>query len=644
MGKIYEKLKTFKFSLYNEMTLEKKIITLFTGSLAAFFVVSGFVIIPRVTENNIKNVSSAARAELVARDNAVLSIERSVKGKIKLLSKDANLLGEPDDIANVLKTFAKDNSEFSQVLYGRNDGEFLETPKNARGNAFDPRNTVWYKDAIGAGENNMMIVTAPFQGLDGAPKVGFYAAANFYGYPNGVVGGAINFSELVKMSGEINNTIILDNDDNIIYDSENSGNLFQKLNKVNMDDLSLVAQKNEGISKVSLQNKNMLAVVYKSDATKLKYIKLIDYNEAISSANSLKYIIIAAFISMLIISFILSKLLYKDLKKSLMNIEAQTEAIGEGRLDAIASVDETSDEVSRLSFAFGKMAGSVKSRLMTMETESQNLRALIREISEKSELNKVSLESLKNNLSDLKNSNETKRLNVDDLLNKTETLESDFNKIANLQTQGKNHITDLIQNAEIALKRLKEDKESNDDKNRREKDKFNADFKEKSKSLSNALQKIADDANEISLMAFSAALEAARGKDEKSKFAKIAEDIRKLADSMSASANVGIKSVDNLTPEVAKDETVVSNVDSFNIEEETTKILTAAKEVEAALNSAQDLITELEKAINAANNDARETLALENNAKTALDEALTLTEQSIASTEEMDIIANKAFK
>lgn len=637
MGKFFEKLRTLNFAFYKDMTLEKKIMTLFTGSLAIFFVISGFIITSRITENNIKNVEIATRAELTARDNAILAIERSVKGKIKILSKDINLIGEPSDVANALKTFAKDNDEFSQVFYGRNDGEFVETPKNARENAFDPRNTVWYKDAVGAGENNMMIVTAPFQGLDGQAKVGFYSVVNFYGYPNGVVGGTINFSQLVKMSGEAKNTIILDNDDNIVFDSENTGNLFQKLNKDNTDNLSLVGQKNEGVSKVALKNKNMLAIVYKSETTKLKYIKLIDYNEATSSANTSKYIIIVAFVGMLIISFGLSKLLYKDIKKSFMNIEAQTEAIGEGKLDAALNVAETADEVGRLSFAFGKMAGNVKSRLMTMETESQNLRALIKEMSDKNELNKEALESLSDNLNNIIKSFEIKLSNLTNISDKTETLKSDFAEITNLQNKGKDDIITLVQNADLALKRIKEEKANNETEFKRKKEELDADFKEKSKNLTNALQKIADDASEISLMAFSAALEAARGKDEKSKFAKIAEDIRKLADSMSKSASAGLKSVDNFAPQTLENAAV-------DMETEMSTILTLASGIKESLNSAQIISARLEEANTAANAAAKESLTLENDSKYALDDALNLAKDANNNVGQIDIIAQRAFK
>ena len=637
MGKLFEKMRTLNFAFYNEMTFEKKIILFFTGSLAAFFVIIGFILTSHITENNIKNVEIATRSELIARDNAILAIERSVKGKIKILSKDINLIGEPYDLANALRIFAKDNEEFSQVLFGRNDGEFIETPKNARENAFDPRNTVWYKDAIGAGENNMMIVTAPFQGLDGAAKVGFYSVVNFYGYPSGVVGGTINFSELVKMSGEIKNTIILDNDDNIVFDSENTGNLFQKLNKVGSDNLSLVGQKNEGISKVSLKNKNMLAVVYKSETTKLKYIKLIDYSVAISSANTSKYIIIVAFVSMLIISFVLSKLLYKDIKKSFMNIEAQTEAIGEGKLDAIENVNNASDEVSRLSFAFGKMAGNVKSRLMTMETESQNLRALIKEMSDKNEFNKATLKSLLDKLTHLLKTNESNLLNIGSVLDKTKTLKSGFSKIVELENKGRDEIISLVQNADSALKRFKAEKEKGKTEFNRKKEELDAGFKEKSKSLTNALQKIADDASEISLMAFSAALEAARGKDEKSKFAKIAEDIRKLADSMSKSAGQGLKSVGNLAPQT------LENI-AVDMEDELASILTLANNTEASLNSAQTNIARLEEALNAADIVANENLTLETDAKVVFVEALNLVEEANSNIAEMEIIAEKAFK
>lgn len=638
MRNILDMVKGLKLSHLQEISLEKKIMLSFTGSLFVFFILIGLVITSRITENAALNAENATRATLVAKDNAILSLERSLKGKIKMLSKDTVLLNEPYDVAHTLRQFLKDNTEFSYMAFGRNDGEFVETPKNHRENAFDPRNTIWYKDAMAAGGSGMMIVTAPFQGLDGKCKVGFYSAATFYGDHFGVIGGAIDFSDLVKMSGEEKNLIILDNEDNIVFDSEKPDNLFKKLNKVNLDDLSLVGQKNEGMSKVFYEDKNMLAIVYKSDTTKLKYIKLIDYNEAVSAANNTKYILFAAFLLMLILSFALSKLLYKDIKNSFMNIEAQTEAIGEGRLDSIANLKETSDEVGRLSFAFGKMAGNVKSRLMTMETESQNLRALLKDISEKLESTKETLESLPENLnkvSVLYNGTFSKIKTVSD---DTETLNDNIVKISDLQSKGKSDIMSLIQNTNDAIQSLKVERDNFAAKFKRDSEEYEVAFKNDAKNMNDALQKIADSASEISLMAFSAALEAAKGKDEKSKFAKIAEDIRKLADTVAKGANEGLKAIDKFAPKIAEP------VFAADLSKELEAVANTAKRVESAINEMEPAISSLKTANKSANNAAKDTLASEKDAKTALQYATTAANEATQAINDAEDIADSAFK
>ena len=637
LKKIFDLLKNFKLSHLKEISLEKKIILCFTGSLALFFLIVGSVLISRITENAVISKGNEARAELAIKDNAILSLERAIKGKIKLLSKDTSLMGDAYDISHTLRQFGKDNEEFSQVMFGRNDGEFVETPKNPRENAFDPRNTIWYKDASAAGGSNLMIVSAPFQGLDGKPKIGFYSAVNFYGESLGVVGGTVDFSTLVKMSSDEKNLIVLDIDDNVIFDSENSANLFNKLNKGNLDNLSLVGQKSDGVSKISFNNKNMLAVVYKSDTTKLKYIKLIDYNEAISFANTTKYIIIVAFILMLIISFVLCKLLYKDIKNSFMNIEAQTEAIGEGNLDSVTDLKEGSDEMGRLSFAFGKMAGSVKSRLMTMETESQNLRALLKDISEKLEITKETLESLSEILNKAATSTDEKLSGVKSVSEEIENLSGDFVSISDLQNKLKSDIIALVKIADDALKAFKDETENSAQKFKQDKEEYEATFKSDSKAMNDALQKIADSASEISLMAFSAALEAAKGKDEKSKFAKIAEDIRKLADTVAKGANEGLKSVEKFAPKIAEPST-------HNLTKELETIANAAKQIEIVFSETHALTSRLETAGKTAETAAKETLLSEKDAKTALEDATIKATTASQAVNEAEQIAKKAFE
>lgn len=638
MTKIFDLLENFKLSHLQEISLEKKIILSFTGSLFVFFIVAGFIITSRITENAVISRGNAIRAELAIRDNAVLSLERAIKGKIKLLSKDNALFGDPYEAGHTLRQFAKDNEEFSQLVFGRNDGEFLETPKNSRENAFDPRNTMWYKDATAAGGSDFMIVTAPFEGLDGKPKIGFYSAVKFYGEHFGVVGGAIDFSTLVKMSGDEKNLIVLDNDDNIIFDAENSGNIFKKLNKGNFDDLSLVGQKSDGVSKISLDNKNMLAVVYKSDTTKLKYIKLIDYNEAISAANTTKYIIVVAFAFMLVLSFALCKLLYKDIKNSFMNIEAQTEAIGEGNLDDIANLEETSDEMGRLSFAFGKMAGNVKSRLMTMETESQNLRTLLKDVSEKLEIAKETLESFTNFFNKAINSGDEKLAAIKSVAEEIGNLNEDFKRISDLQSKGKSAIMTLVKNTKGVIDSLKAETEKSADKFKRDKEEYEAAFKSDSKAMNDALQKIADSASEISLMAFSAALEAAKGKDEKSKFAKVAEDIRKLADTVAKGANEGLKSVEKFAPKIAEP------ASTADLTKELETIASAAKQVESAFKELETLKNRLETAGKSAKTAAKEALLSEKDEKAALENLSTATNAISQSVSDAEQIAKKAFE
>lgn len=636
MEKFLETVKKIKADFFNNITLENKIILMFTGSLAIFFLIVGFTLISRIYENRITNIGDSVRSELVTKDNAILALENSLKGKIKMFAKDEVLLYEKNDISRAIRAFMINNDEFSQVFYGRNDGEFIENPKAARENSFDPRNTLWYKEAI-ADKNNIMVVNAPFQGLDGTAKVGFYSAVISYESTHGVIGGTIDFASLVKMSGDTKNLIILDNDDNIVFNDQNASTLFKKLNKANMGDLSLAGQKNDGISKVALENKNMLAIVYKSETTKLKYIKLIDYDKAMALTNMTKYIIIGAFIIILIISFTLCKLLYKDIKKYLRNIEAQTEAIGEGKLDEVKVLQESSDEVGRLSFAFGQMAGNVKSRLMTMETESQNLRALLKELLDVIGEMKTTCESSVTNFETFANASDIQLKNIESVSGEVKNIAQDVATISNLQKQWKTDISAAASNMEKTLNRITAEADSSSTKFAAQKEKFETAFKADVKNLNEALKTIADNASEISLMAFSAALEAAKIKDEKSKFAKIAEDIRKLAAVVAKSANDGLNETGKFAPKILEPQ-------SLDFKEDLSNLLKAAKSIEDNINTAETTLNRLETAGKSVKTVAEEAVLLEKDSADALQNALDRVKETQDNIEKMERIADKAFE
>lgn len=634
MGKILSSVREFGLSFFSEISLEKKIAVTFTGTLAIFFLTTGIYLTSHITENIIQNTEATTRAELTAKDSNLISLERSVKGKIKILSKEANLSGEPEQTTAVLNGFMKENSEFSHTMFAKSDGEFAEMPKYTREKNFDARNTIWYKDAIAAGSGNMMIVTAPFQGLDEKARIGFYSSAYYYGEPYGVLGGTVDFAELLKMTGDTRNIIVLDNNDNIVF-YENKGDfLFKKINSVTDGDLSILGQKNEGVSKVSLNGESMLAVVYKSTASNLKYIKLLNYNEVVSPAKSARNIITVTFLSILIISLILSKLLYKYIKKYFMNIEAQTEAIGEGRLDNIAEVKESSDELGRLNFAFGKMAGNVKSRLMKMETESQNLRAVLKYVSETLEPLKTSSQELTNGISAMAGEEETNIGDIKAISEKIEALASKFGEISALKTKAQEDIARLLTEADAFIKQAAEELDNAALKIKTEKDEIRASLNKETKELDAALQETADNANEISLMAFSAALEAAKGKNEKTKFAKIAEDIRKLAEVTEKSANRCKKGVNNLEPKF-------SEYVAPNLKDDFAKLLEIAKEVENSLNKIE--LGELETSLTDTEKKAKELSNRKTELKSANENALKTAETNNNNIEKLELAVKKAF-
>ena len=523
------------------LTIEKKFIYSVTGGLLLFFIIIGTYLSSRMTENAIRNEEISAVKELAAKDASLLSLKRALKGKLMLLAANNNLLGEREDVFRTFGKFTKENEEFTHVFFARADGGYFESPKFTREKQFDPRNTMWYKDAVAAGEGNMTIVTDPFEALDGSSVVGFYSLVRPWGDPYGVVGITVDFTKLFNMTGDTKNIIVMDDKDTVVFQGEFSGILFKKLHEANLGDLSLLGQKNEGISKCEAEGKNVLATVYKSNVTKLKYIKLSDEATVMKEVRNLQIAMFIAFVIALCAAFFGSRILMNRIKSSFKSIEEEAEALEAGRLDEVGSLKESHDEVGRISFAFGKMAGSVKSRLMTMETESQNLRGILKDISDKIEVIRENFDKLVAFPETLKNTAKMQGESVKSAAGEIEEMAEHFEILAKEEERGFDAVNAVDKTLRELIKQTDEDMTKQSETAKAEADRLASELKGVSKNILDIFGKIEDAAAEITLHALSAAVESARGSEGREKFTQIAEDMRKLSKSVEAAAKEGKK-------------------------------------------------------------------------------------------------------
>ena len=223
LGKILSFIKGLDFKDWHNsanMTLEKKFILSVTVGLSLFFIIIGMYISSRITENVIRNEETSAIKELAAKDAALLSLERALKGKLLLLARNDALLRDGGDISRAFRKFTAENPEFTHIVFAKTDGEYFETPKFTREKHFNPRNTIWFKDAVAAGEGNMTLVMGPLEGLDGAARIMFYSIVNPWGEPYGVVGIGADFAKLFAMTGDNKNILVLDDSDTVVFEGE----------------------------------------------------------------------------------------------------------------------------------------------------------------------------------------------------------------------------------------------------------------------------------------------------------------------------------------------------------------------------------------------------------------------------------------
>ncbi|MBR3624608.1 MAG: methyl-accepting chemotaxis protein, partial [Selenomonadaceae bacterium] len=570
--------------------------------------------------------------ELAGHDAALLSLERALKGKLLLFARNDALLRENEDIFRFFKKFTAENEEFNHILFAKTTGEYFESPKFTREKQFDPRNTVWYKDAIAAGESGMTLVMGPFEGLDGASRITFYSIVNPWGDTYGVAGISVDFAKLMNMTGDTENILVLDDRDTVVFARDFSGILFKKLQDANLGDLSLLGQKTEGISKCEVNGKNTIVTVYKSGVTKLKYIKLSDEDAVMKSARSMQISMLIAFALALFAAFFGSRVLMNRIKRSFKSIEEEAEAIEAGRLDEVGSLKNSHDEVGRISFAFGKMAGSVKSRLMTMETESQNLRGILRDVTDRLDVITENFAKLQTLPETLNNTAEAQNISVKSAASEIEELAQNFEALAKKEESGLEAIKEVDKSLLELLNQIDVNMMKQSEAAKAETERFAAELKNISQNICDVFSKIEDAAGELTLHALSAAVESARGNEGREKFAQIAEDMRKLSKIVEVTAKEGKKSASTII------EVKSGEYQALDIRDKLQETVDKAKEAEKTLEETEKIRRRLEVAGKSAKASAYDVTLREKETLAAIDsirEALSEEAKQIAETREI---------
>ena len=598
--------------MLDRLNIQQKIMACFSLAFLCCLALLRIVLGRMVTEQALEQAQEAACRQIRQTDASLVSMERLLKSEFLQLSKNGEVRqgsgltvyagreGNENGILQmnpeaaggfelrayqIFQQFAKRHENIiAAVTYGMQDGGYVQYPAVTRENNYDPRQLYWYRDGMAAGESGLLYVSPPFQGAHGKPVIGFYSLVwNTDEEPAGILGLQLDLAALLDMTlpeeaEDKGRWMVLDAEDSILIDPKHPDAVFRKLADANLGDISLLGQKKEGISRILLDDEELYAVISTSEATKLKYIRLLDADEVMAGTRKVRLALAALLLLSLAISFFGSRWLAAKITAPFRAMEEKAEAIGAGRLRGAEGLAESDDEVGRLTLAFQEMAGELREKLQGVKDGAVDLAEISGRLAESIANCRRTAAELSEKTQGLTAAEETQAKTVSEVAGQLDGLAESLGRASDgMKEIGKvthrlgRTASDGRQGLQKAAQELSEARKRADSAVS-----VAATLDKKAVQASDLVKSIGEMAEQLNLLALNAAVESARAagnSKDRNKFTAVAEEVRQLSEQSSKAAR--------------KTALVISA-----LQQEAQQAATAVKETETAIASGKDSLRE----------------------------------------------------
>ena len=557
----------------DRLNIRQKIMACFSLGFLLCLLVLGIVLSRMISGHALEQAQVSAVRQMKQMDVSLVSLERLLKTDFMRLSQNSEIRqgagltvysqmegnengilemnpegkgGFEERAYHIFQDFAKSHEKVTAaVTYGMQDGGYVQYPAVTRENNYDPRNTYWYRDGMAAGESGLLYVSQPFQGSHGKPVIGFYSLVwNPGDEPAGVLGFQLDLASLLGMTvpeetGK-DGLMVLDKENTILIDENHPDAVFRKIADADLGDISLTGQKDEGIHRVMLDREEKYAVIYTSETTGLKYIKLLDADEVMAGVGNVRIALALLLLAAVVMSVLGSRWLAVRITAPFRAMEEKAEAIGAGRLREAGELAESDDEVGRLSLAFQEMAGQLRGRLEGIKADAGKLAAAFGQLTEEVASCRKSAEEVAGKASAMTSAEEAQGKTVGEVAGQLDGLAESLERasdgmkeigkvthqLGRTASDGQEEMQKASQGLSEAQKRIASTSTAAEA------------LDKKAVQATEMVKSIGEMAEQLNLLALNAAVESARvgsGK-ERNKFTAVAEEVRQLSEQSSKAA------------------------------------------------------------------------------------------------------------